>query len=100
MALREHIPYFFAFTYTKHNSFLEAFMPSHYVFTEFTPEYLDQIMKRQKKAIEEYLKMVPLREADPNAEILNPRVAVFWDDYNGRDIQFNDKLNDYYYTGR
>lgn len=99
-ALREHIPYYFAFTYTKHNSFLEGFMPSHAVFTEFTGEALQQIMNRQKKAIEEHLKMVALREDDPNVELLNPRVAVFWDDYNGRDVQFNEKLNDYYYTGR
>lgn len=96
--LREFVPFFYAFTYTKHNSFLESFMPSNYVSTEFSPERLDAIMDRQKKGVKMYLDS--FGNEGKYKDRINPRVAVFWDDYNGKDIVFNDALKNYYYTGR
>lgn len=70
-------------------------MPAKFVIPEFSADILELIMERQKEAIEIYLNS---EEGDPQA--LNPRACIFWDDYNGRDITFNDALKDYYYTGR
>lgn len=96
--LRVLIPFMYAFTYTKHNSFLESFMPGQYVSTEFSPERLEGIMRRQRKAITLYLNS--FENEGKFKDRINPRVAVFWDDYNGKDVTFNDALKDYYYTGR
>lgn len=94
-ALREWIPWYFCFTHTKHNMFFEGFMPSRYVIPRFSAGILGDIMELQEKKIKLFLDQPP---DHPNP--LNPRVCVFWDDYNGRDITFNDALKDYYYTGR
>lgn len=94
-ALREWVPFFFAFTYTKHNSFMEGFMPSHCIQESFDAEKLMEIMTRQKEAIKKFLSN-PKNHPNP----FNPRVCVLWDDYNGRDIKFNSMLDNYYYTGR
>lgn len=96
-ALRPFIPYFYAFTYTKHNSFMESFMPSDFIYEDFSPDALKSIMKRQKAGIKIYLDHF---EDEKYKDRINPRVAVFWDDYNGKDVTFNDTLKDYYYTGR
>jgi hypothetical protein len=53
------------------------------------------IMERQRAALEVFLAQ-PRNAPKP----FNPRSCVFWDDYNGKDITFNDALKDYYYTGR
>ena len=95
--LRPLIPYYYAYTYTKHNSFLEAFMPSAYVFTDFKSETLRALMDKQKEAVLLYLKHF---DDEKFKDRINPRIAVFWDDYNGKDVTFNDTLKDYYYTGR
>lgn len=94
-ALREWIPWYWCFTHTKHNMFFEGFMPAKFVIPEFSADILELIMERQKQAIDHFLKQEP---NDPNC--LNPRACIFWDDYNGKDITFNDALKDYYYTGR
>lgn len=94
-ALRPYIPWYYTFTHTKHNLFFEGFMPAKFVIPEFSADILQMVMDRQKEALDTYLAQDP---EDPNS--LNPRMCLFWDDYNGKDITFNDKLKDYYYTGR
>jgi len=93
--LRNFIPWFYCFTHTKHNLFFEGFMAASYVIPVFSADILHKIMTRQETAINIYLSQRP-----DTPQPFNPRVCVFWDDYNGKDITFNDALKDYYYTGR
>lgn len=79
------------FTYTKHNMFFEAFVAKKFIFTSFSPQALQAIMNRQKDAIKITLKDNPK---------FNPRALLIWDDYNGKDIKYNESLDSYYYTGR
>ena len=75
--------------------FFYSFMPEKFVIPEFSADILELIMERQKTALDIFLEQ---SEMDPN--LINPRACIFWDDYNGKDITFNDVLKDYYYTGR
>lgn len=59
--------------------FFEGFMPARYVIPVFSATVLRQIMSTQEKAIEIYL----AQKADSPTPF-NPRVGVFWDDYNGK----------------
>ena len=70
-------------------------MPSKFIIPTFSGDILQMIMDRQIQAIETFLKQ---KSDDPM--LFNPRVCIFWDDYNGKGIKFNEKLDDYYYTGR
>lgn len=93
--IKYYIPWYYCFTHTKHNMFFEGFMPAKFVIPQFSAFVLQTIMDGQALAIKTFLAQP---EDHPNP--FNPRVCVFWDDYNGKDIVFNDKLKDYYYTGR
>lgn len=87
---RSYLPWIWAFTKTKQNSFYECFIPSKFVIREFSAGELRRIMNSQIAALDEHL-----RHPD-----FNPRIGVIWDDYNGNDITYNETLRDYYYTGR
>lgn len=78
------------FSKTKHNSFWSSIFPDQYILGQFSPEKLNKIRERQKKAVDDF----------KSGKIDNPRAAVIWDDYNGRDIKYNEALDDWYYTGR
>lgn len=87
---RQELPWGWTFTKTKHNKQFMLFMPGRYIIPNFSADMLEQIKRRQVKAIELYLK-------NPD---FNPRTFVIWDDYNGYDIIYNQALKDYYMTGR
>lgn len=84
------LPWFWIFTLTRVNSFYESWIPEKFIIPNFSAEALEQIMARQTLARR-------MAERDPR---INPRACVIWDDYNGRDIRYNDTLASYYYTGR
>lgn len=77
--LRNFIPWFYCFTHTKHNLFFEGFMAASYVIPVFSADILHKIMARQETAINIYLSQRP-----DTPQPFNPRVCVFWDDYNGK----------------
>lgn len=52
---------------------------------------LERIMNRQKEAVKIFLE---------TKGAFNPRAILIWDDYSGKDIRFNNKLAEYYWTGR
>lgn len=89
--LRYHIPQFWTFTQTKHNLQFESYMPSKFIIPGFTENTLKMVMARQKVAIQEYLKH-PLE--------VNPRACIIWDDYNGKNVRFNETLEQTYTQGR
>lgn len=84
------IPWYWVFTLTRINSFYESWIPEKFIIPNFSADALEQIMARQTLARK-------LAESNPN---INPRACIIWDDYNGRDIRYNDTLASYYYTGR
>lgn len=92
-AFRHMIPWGWTFTKTKFNSFWATFMPERYILNEFNAGILQQIMDRQEQALTLY-------HEQPEDTDFNPRCFVNWDDYMGHDIRFNEKLHEYYYTGR
>lgn len=90
-AYKHLIPWAWIFTRTKFNASYESWLPNRYIITTFDSGVLRDIMHRQEVAI-----VLRLSE-DPK---LNPRAWVAWDDYNGKDVRYNEVLEDYYYTGR
>jgi len=95
-ALREYVPWFYVFTKTKHNRFFEGFMPEKFILPIFNDEILEMIMERQKKAMKIYNSQDP----DEGDDVLNPRLCLIWDDYNGKSITYSERLKDFYWTGR
>lgn len=87
---KHEIPWYWVFTLTQLNSFYESWIAEKFIIPSFNPEALTRIMQRQAKA----------REMSEHKPGLNPRACVIWDDYNGKDIKYNDTLANYYYTGR
>lgn len=88
---RDQFPWVWVFTYTKHNKFFEAFIPSKFVIKSFSASALLKIMDRQTQALK-----IALKEDKK----FNPRAAIIWDDYNGTDVKYNEVLDNYYFTGR
>ncbi len=88
--IKDYIPWWWTFSKTKHNSFWAGVQPDPYIIKEFDADVLTRIKKRQEAAI----------DAFTSGKLKNPRAGIIWDDYNGKDIRFNDALADYYYTGR
>lgn len=93
-AFRHIIPWGWTFTKTKFNSFWATFMPDKFILGDFNADLLQQIMDRQEIAIQYYLSQ------DDKNDPFNPIAFVCWDDYMGNEIRFNQKLAEYYYTGR
>ena len=87
---KEHIPWWWTFSKTKHNSFWSAVMPDKFIIGDFDADVLNKIKQRQVEALDLYTA----------GKIMNPHAVVMWDDYNGKDIRYNGALEDYYYTGR
>jgi hypothetical protein len=92
-AFKHIVPWFWTFTKTKFNSFWESFMPSKFIIGEFSADVLQQIMDRQQEAIDDALSVPP-------NEAINPVAGINWDDYMGNEIRFNQKLSEFYFTGR
>lgn len=95
-AYKEYIPWYWVFTLTQLNSFYASMIPEKFIIPEFDADMMQLIMDRQtvarattEKQMEQGLKPV-----------LNPRACIIWDDYNGKDVRYNDMLARYYYTGR
>lgn len=88
---KKYFPWAWVFTKTKQNSWYASMVPEKFILNDFSGQILRKIMEGQVKGIKEFL--------DRN-ENLNPRAILIWDDYNGKDIKYNEALEDYYYTGR
>lgn len=88
---RIYYPYVWVFTYTKHNLNFKTYIPESSIFGNFNGQALEKIMQRQIEAGK-----ITLNQDSS----FNCRAAIFWDDYNGDDIQYNQVLNNYYFTGR
>lgn len=95
-AYLHEIPWGWAFTLTKFNSFIASFMPKKFIMDEFSAGILRLIMKRQELALKQYIKEIQDGRSDPK----NPISLIVWDDYMGNDVRFNKMLHRYYYTGR
>lgn len=88
--IKQHVPWWWTFSLTKHNSFWSTVMPDKFIIGHFDDTMLERIKERQKDALDEFVK----------GKIQNPHAGIIWDDYNGRDIRYNSALENYYYTGR
>jgi len=89
-SVKPHVPWWWTFSKTKHNSFWSSVMPDRYIIGDFDADKLEQIKERQIKALDEYT----------SGKIKNPHAGIIFDDYNGNDITYNKALYDFYYTGR
>lgn len=88
--VRHEIPWWWVFTLTGFNSYYSSFIPEQYIIPEFNADMLELIMHRQKIAI----------QTDNKYKNINPRIGIIWDDYMGDDVTYNQKLKEYYATGR
>lgn len=87
---RDVYPTGWVFTKTKNNRFYESFVPSSHIFNGYKPEYLRQIIKRQKLAQKMMLEGLNI----------NPMAFVIWDDTMDNLIRYDDELSSYYFTSR
>lgn len=89
-SIKKHIPWWWVFSKTKHNSFWSSVIPDNYIIGDFDADVLNQIKGRQVKALDAYTQ----------GKIKNPHAGLIFDDYDGNDITYNKALHNFYYTGR